>query len=253
MEVAKLTSWDPADLDRWGFSVAIERDVAIVGSPFDNGPGLGGSVGIFERGPGGRWAQVAEHFASDGGGLFGWSVSISGETAAVIAGTFGAVYVQERDHGGPGAWGEIAIPATGIGAGCTAIDGDLLIVGAPKYEQGPFPGAAFIFRRDQGGPDNWGVVTILTASDGSYDDLFGLSDSISGDTAVVGAPWDDLFEGAALRRQPRVELLDDDRPQRLTSARRSVAAARRQDRAGERVGRFCPGHPLGPSERVGRF
>ena len=52
-------------------------------------------------------------------------------------------------------------------------------------------GAAYIFNRDQGGADNWGQVTKITASDGELRDEFGRSVSISGDTVVIGAPKND--------------------------------------------------------------
>jgi hypothetical protein len=52
-------------------------------------------------------------------------------------------------------------------------------------------GAAYIFQRNQGGTDNWGEVTKLVASDGRAEDEFGRSVAISGDTIIVGAPWND--------------------------------------------------------------
>ena len=55
----------------------------------------------------------------------------------------------------------------------------------------PDAGAAYIFKRDQGGADNWGQVKKITASDGAAGDYFGVSVSISGDTVVVGAAKDD--------------------------------------------------------------
>ena len=44
---------------------------------------------------------------------------------------------------------------------------------------------------NQGGADGWGQVAKLTASDAQADDRFGASVSISGDTLVVGAPYED--------------------------------------------------------------
>ena len=52
-------------------------------------------------------------------------------------------------------------------------------------------GKVFVYRRDEGGVDNWGEVTKILASDGATDDEFGSSVSISGDTAIVGAYRDD--------------------------------------------------------------
>lgn len=60
----------------------------------------------------------------------------------------------------------------------------------------PETGAAYILYRNEGGADNWGEVTKLTASDGEANDHFGRSVAISGDMAIVGAHFDDTF-GAA--------------------------------------------------------
>ena len=59
------------------------------------------------------------------------------------------------------------------------MSGDKAIVGAPE-EGGIVAGAAYIFERDEGGSDNWGEVTKLTASDGAADDFFGETVAISG-------------------------------------------------------------------------
>ena len=55
-----------------------------------------------------------------------------------------------------------------------AVDGDLAIVGA-RWEDtgGANAGAAYLFRRDIGGADNWGEIKKLTASDAAAGDQFG--------------------------------------------------------------------------------
>jgi hypothetical protein len=69
-----------------------------------------------------------------------------------------------------------------------SINGDTAIVGAHgNDDNGDDSGSAYIFSRDQGGADNWGEVKKLIASDGAAGDEFGYSVSISGDTAIVGA------------------------------------------------------------------
>jgi hypothetical protein len=59
-------------------------------------------------------------------------------------------------------------------------------------------GAAYVFERNQGGGDNWGEVAILHASDAQGDDRFGQSVSISGDTLVVGANYENGGTGDPL-------------------------------------------------------
>jgi hypothetical protein len=52
-------------------------------------------------------------------------------------------------------------------------------------------GAVYIFERHEGGPDAWGLVATLTASDAGQDDRFGDAIDLVGSTLVVGAhQWD---------------------------------------------------------------
>jgi uncharacterized repeat protein (TIGR01451 family) len=66
---------------------------------------------------------------------------------------------------------------------------DTAVVGAQSHKIGgnPNQGAAYVFQRDHGGPNTWGQLRKLTASDGSGADFFGFSVSINDDIAVVGA------------------------------------------------------------------
>jgi FG-GAP repeat protein len=201
----KLTS-SPVRGELFGFSVSISGDTAIVGAYGDNDNGYrSGSAYIFYRYQGGadNWGAVNKLTASDGAAndYFGYSVSISGDTAIVGAyrdndnGSYsGSAYIFYRDEGGADNWGEFKKLIASDGAdydnfgNSVSISGDKAIVGAYGDDDN---GSAYIFSRDQEGADNWGEVKKLTASDGGYDDHFGISVSISGDTAIVGAYRDD--------------------------------------------------------------
>ena len=67
-----------------------------------------------------------------------------------------------------------------------AVDGDTMVVGAPRDESSR--GAAYVFVRAAG---VWGEAAKLTASDGAQNDWFGWSVAIDGGTVVVGALGDD--------------------------------------------------------------
>jgi hypothetical protein len=56
-------------------------------------------------------------------------------------------------------------------------------------DNGHGSGSAYVFTRD--GSGNWTEQDKLTASDGAQDDQFGLSVSVDGDTALIGAHFDD--------------------------------------------------------------
>ena len=130
--------------------------------------------------------------ASDGtrSDLFGWSVSISGNTAIVSAvndGSTGSAYIFTRSDDN-GVWREqtklTASDAAKFGVS-VSISGDTAIVGARQDDDFH---SVYIFDFDG---TNWVQTAKLTASDGTRSDLFGESVSISGDTAIVGARQDD--------------------------------------------------------------
>lgn len=204
----KVTGSDSQWGDQFGIAVAVSGDAVVVGAP-DHGDPLtqAGTAYVFERDAGGpgAWGQAAKlqaeaPFSFD---HFGLSVALDGDTALV--GTpgddvapnqlTGAVYVFQRDHGGPSAWGRVARiiamdPNAGDSLGkAVAISDDTAIAGAPlDNPQGiGDAGAAYIFERNEGGTDTWGQVKKLVASDLDWGDRFGAAVDIDGDVAVVGA------------------------------------------------------------------
>ena len=70
-----------------------------------------------------------------------------------------------------------------------AIDGDTAVIGAMDDDKGTDSGSAYVFVRAADG--TWSQQAKLTADDGAAWDNFGYSVSVSGDTAVIGANWDD--------------------------------------------------------------
>jgi hypothetical protein len=72
-----------------------------------------------------------------------------------------------------------------------ALDDSTLVIGAPGAGIDRFgqPGAAYVFVRDESG--RWNEQDKLTASDGAAGDAFGVSVSVKGDIAVIGAFHDD--------------------------------------------------------------
>ena len=73
--------------------------------------------------------------------------------------------------------------------GYVSISGDTAVVGSPFDDDGAGnSGSAYVFVRSAG---TWTEQAKLTASDPAAAKQFGRSVSISGDTAVVGSPFDD--------------------------------------------------------------
>lgn len=70
-----------------------------------------------------------------------------------------------------------------------ALSGDVAVVGADQDDHAGFrSGSAYVFRWDG---TSWIQEAKLTASDAAEHDGFGVSVGVSGDTIIVGAPWDD--------------------------------------------------------------
>ncbi len=211
--VATLVAPDGRAKDNFGWSVALSGNVAVVGAPLDdvNGVADAGSVHVFFRDWGGadNWGWVRQVTAISGGSVtdkFGMAVAVDGTTLAVGApgqdvgpkADQGAVHLYELSGDG-GLREVIAITPTDGAADdevgdALALDDDLLLVGAPGADVGSASdqGAAYLFARNQGGAENWGQVTKLTASDGAAGDAFGRAVALDGDMALIGAPLADI-------------------------------------------------------------
>ncbi len=73
-----------------------------------------------------------------------------------------------------------------------AIAADYAVVGVPgDNDKGSGAGAAFIFARNQGGSNNWGQLSKLTAGDGASEDGFGWAVAISDGYIAIGTPGAD--------------------------------------------------------------
>ena len=89
-QVTRLTAFEAADGDRFGYSVAISVDTVVVGAYGEDGAGSDrGAAYVFERNQSGadHWGQVTKLAASDAADSdnFGWSVAISVDTVVVGA------------------------------------------------------------------------------------------------------------------------------------------------------------------------
>ena len=194
---AKLTASDAGLGDQFGRSAAISGDSIIIGAPTDTPTGAdSGSAYVFIR-TDGIWTEQAKLTGSGLAfdGMFGWSVAIDGDTAAVGAladfakgSNSGAAYVFTRTNG---VWTEQAKLTASDGAPdhnfgrSVAIFENTLAVGAPgNADKGVDTGAAYVFARSDGA---WTQQAKLTASDASTTDNFGWSVSINGDTMAAGA------------------------------------------------------------------
>jgi len=223
--------------DQFGMSVSISGDTVVVGAPEEdsdatgvngnqsnNNAGFSGAAYVFVR-SGTTWSQQAYLKASNTGAvdLFGFSVSISGDTVVVgaqreasdatgvdgnqsdnSASSAGAAYVFVRSGT---TWIQQAyLKASNTGAGdefgwSVSVSGDTVVVGARNEDSAATgvngnqgdnsasgAGAAYVFARSG---TAWSQQAYLKASNTDAGDGFGGSVSISGDTVVVGATGED--------------------------------------------------------------
>lgn len=187
---------------RYGAAVALEGNTALVGAPAYLGSS--GGVQVFTR-SGNNWTQQATLLAPDGASsdYFGFSIALSRDIALIgapyddtAAGTdAGSAHVFSRS-GTNWAW-QGMLQASNAAAQhrfgesvSLSLGGDLALVGAPASGPSIAPGSAHVFARNGTG---WAWQAVLTQADGVNDDSFGRAVALDGDTALVGAPYDDII------------------------------------------------------------
>ena len=200
------TAIQPADLsaeDRFGASLSLSGDYAIVGAygADDNGDGAGAAY-VFTR-SGSSWTQQAKLQSSDivAGDEFGFDVDVKDDRAIIgapgkddgFARGAGAAYIFLRDGA---AWQEQS-KLLAVGGQLddrfghsVAIDGTLAVAGAPNEGSGGARdrGAAYTFKYKLGA---WKELAFLKDFDGNDSANMGSSVAVEGSTVVVGAPGRD--------------------------------------------------------------
>lgn len=202
-EQIKLTASDASELDWFGASVALDRDLAIIGAPqiFNDGAG---AAYVF-RFDGTTWNEEAKLIASDGDVRdgFGSSVSVSGDIAIVGAPMVddgavvwtGAAYIFR--HTG-GEWTEVQEltapdPQTQDKfGGHVCVRGNRAIVGATQFPDRS--GAAYVYHNDG---NEWILEATLTGHDSTSGDIFSRSISLNDGRILIGALGDDDRTGSA--------------------------------------------------------
>jgi len=193
----KLTPSDGAADDRFGSSVALSGDTALVGAPtavigFNGLRITAGAAYVFTR-SGTVWSQQAKLTAASANFsfLFGSSVALSGDTAligGINSSGQGVAYVFTRSGT---VWSQQAKLTASDGTAddggfLVALSGDTALIGVSNKTVGSNSkqGAAYVFTRSGAA---WSQQAKLTASDGAADNYFGCSVALSGDTALIGA------------------------------------------------------------------
>ncbi|HEX8875670.1 MAG TPA: hypothetical protein VF777_02915 [Phycisphaerales bacterium] len=213
VEETRLTASDAAAGDRFGTSVAIRGNTAVVGAYLHDLPGKtdAGAVYVFQR-SGTTWTQVAKLTASNSAANdnLGIAVDLDGDTIlagawlkTLLASQQGAAYVFTRNAAG--AWSQQAQLTDISGAAAdwfgnrVALEGDTAVIASPGDDViFSDRGSVQIYTRSG---TTWTRRTALDPGLGGASDFFGSSVSIHNGSVAVGAPGNDVTasgnEGAA--------------------------------------------------------
>jgi len=194
-QLFKLTPSDAAAADQFGHSVAIDGNIALVGSHFSNHAGNNsGAAYYFDTRTG---EQLGILTASDAaaGDRFGFSVALNG--ARALIGSFrddddgsssGSAYLFDLLNGSellkftP----EDGSPSDSFGSS-VSLSSNFAVIGSPlDDERAAQAGAVYIFDTASGAQ-----VRKLTASDASAGDRFGESVASDGQLILAGSPRHD--------------------------------------------------------------
>jgi len=201
-ETARLVASDANTDDRFGVSVAIDGDIAVVGAYHNdaNSPDCGAAY-IYEL-SGSQWIERQKLVALDAssGDWFGRSVAIDGNT--IVVGSYygdnnepntGVAYVFTRTGA---LWTQQQKLFATDGASndrfgiSVSVKDNLIVVGA--YRDDEDAGAAYVFIRNG---IIWSEQQKLTASDRAKGDYFGYAAVMNANTILIGAYKDEHPEG----------------------------------------------------------
>ena len=206
-ENVKLTSSDWAAWDSFGYSVSLSETTGLVAASYAavNGNQYQGAAYVYRNldSATGTVTENAKLIASDGAAFdsFGCSASLSGTTGLIGAGAVavngiqhqGAAYVYRNLDSATGTVTENAKLIAGDGAAfdsfglSASLSGTIGLVGAPG--DGDMPPAAYVYRNLDTATGTVTENAKLIASDGTCNDRFGYSTSLSGTTGLVGAQY----------------------------------------------------------------
>ena len=202
-EEAKLMGSDIEPDDWFGMALAIEGNVALIGTPQKDGNT--GAAYVFRRDASGAWTETAKLTGANTAqnSRFGQSVAVRDDRALIGASThqrgLGTVFVYTYDESS-GEWEagrtlkpfDGGAPGTQFGA-FVHYGADAVWIGAPGAEG--FEGRVYEMTQDDSG--EWSQASKLPVDGLQGGDQFGTQFAVSEDVAVVGVIGDDYGVGTA--------------------------------------------------------
>jgi hypothetical protein len=210
----KLTGAGEVGTAQFGFSAALSADgnTALLGGPDDEGgkASMVGAAWVFTRSAS-TWTPGAKLVGADeeGPGEFGSAVALGGGGNRALVGApansgGGAAFAFDRAGSTWTQAGAKLMPSDGsaealFGGGVAlSADGATALIGGPADQGAKTPeGAAWEFARSGAGWSQQGAKLKGAGQVGEGEFGIGVALSADGDTAVVGAPLDDVDVGSA--------------------------------------------------------
>ncbi len=205
----RLVAPVPWEFDRFGATVAVDNDTILVAAHKREGESpCSGIVYVFQR-ENGTW-QLSQEIVSDHvnesviGGDFGESIDLDGDLAIIGSdyddqGGFGAGAAFVYRFNGTQWVKEQELRPSAIAqfmhfGGAVAIDGNAALISANKSSLEDTTECAFVFEYDGASWQETQKLTTTSANENSY---FAQSLALDGDTAVIGARYDDGVAASA--------------------------------------------------------
>lgn len=194
----KLTSGTPKSAEVFGYSVAMDGNVIVVGAP--EGASDVGDAYIFVIDSNGSVASTQQVNLGATADSFGTAVAISGSYIVIGAPSRATAHLYKLD--GANVATKVADITEAVIAGDAygskvAIDGNYIVIGAQdKDTLQTADGAAYVYEIDPA-TDVVTQIEALTTSSAENNDHFGSSVGVSGTYVVIGSYGDNSNTGAA--------------------------------------------------------
>jgi MYXO-CTERM domain-containing protein len=198
--VQKLTPSTGAASDYFGYAVALEGNVAIIGAPQTDATAFDSGAAYVFRYDGMQWNEQDKIWAATGGtyGFFGGSVALFGTTALIgqwddgSGQDMGSVFAYKENAGSWVIQEELMASDRDMGdtfGFSVAIYNNKAFIGAPFRDADcANSGAVYVFGRYN---EDWCEEQIIVPEDKNASQAFGSSVATWGDMAVVGSYWDE--------------------------------------------------------------
>jgi len=254
-EEAKIVPSNLRNSDDFGSSVSLSGNRALIGASEASSTGAPGKAYVFVF-DGTNWIQEAELVPDHQTNVdFGISVSLSGNRALIGADQSptdnGKAYVFVFDGTTWKQEAELTVPdgqPNDRFGRSVSLSGNRALIGADQLQANPpAPGKAYIFAFDG---VSWNQEAVLTSSDAQSTDNFGISVSLAGKHALVGASQLDangglggagaaylfVFDGTSWIQKSKLIAADGQPPDAFGSAvflwkNRALVGAERADDA----------------------